>query len=126
MSGPEAEYLAALREGRFVTQRCRSCQRWQFYPRVVCTHCGGQDLEWVAPAGGGTVYSTTVVRRKPAEGGDYNVALVDLDEGPRLMTCVVGIDPFEVRIGMKVRARVEAAQAEGAVPRVVFDPVGGA
>jgi hypothetical protein len=77
-----------------------------FYPRVLCPHCGSERLEWVAPSGRGTVYSTTIVRRKPADGGDYNVCLVDLAEGPRMLSRVAGVAPEEVRIGMAVKARI--------------------
>lgn len=121
MSGPEARYQATLAEGRFEIQRCGHCGAAQFYPRVVCTRCGSTELGWFAPSGRGTVYSTTVVRRKAADGGDYNVALVDLAEGPRMMSQVVDVAPAAVRIGMPVTARVEA----GEVPRVVFSPMGG-
>ena len=64
------------------------------------------------PSGGGTVYSTTVVRRKSADGGDYNVCLVDLAEGPRMMSRVVNVPPAEVKIGMAVRARITEGLVE--------------
>lgn len=105
-SGPEKRYLDALGEGRFEIQKCASCEKHVFYPRVLCPHCGADRLDWVSPSGRGTVYSTTVVRRKLAEGGDYNVCLVDLDEGVRMMSRVAGIPPAEVRIGMAVQARI--------------------
>lgn len=110
-SGPEKQYLDTLAAGRFEIQRCGSCARHVFYPRVLCPHCGSDRLEWVAPSGRGTVYSTTIVRRKPADGGDYNVCLVDLAEGPRMLSRVAGIAPDQVKIGMTVKARI----AEGLV-----------
>jgi len=105
-SGPEKRYLDALAAGRFEIQRCAACAQHVFYPRVLCPHCGAEKLEWVAPSGRGTVYSTTVVRRKPADGGDYNVCLVDLAEGVRMMSRVATVPPAEVRIGMSVQARI--------------------
>jgi len=105
-SGPEKRYLDALAAGRFEIQRCAACAQHVFYPRVLCPHCGDGKLEWVAPSGRGTVYSTTVVRRKPADGGDYNVCLVDLVEGVRMMSRVATIAPAEVKIGMCVQARI--------------------
>lgn len=105
-SGPEKRYLDALAQGRFEIQRCDACAKHVFYPRVLCPHCGSTRLGWVAPSGRGTVYSTTVVRRKPADGGDYNVCLVDLDEGVRMMSRVVAIPPQDVSIGMAVQARI--------------------
>jgi uncharacterized OB-fold protein len=105
-SGPEKRYLDALAQGRFEIQKCAACARHVFYPRVLCPHCGSDRLEWVAPSGRGTVYSTTVVRRKPADGGDYNVCLVDLAEGVRMMSRVAQIPPQDVKIGMSVKARI--------------------
>jgi len=105
-SGPEKQYLDKLAGGSFEIQRCADCGRHVFYPRVLCPHCGADRLGWVAPSGRGTVYSTTVVRRKPADGGDTNIVLVDLKEGVRLMSRVAGIAPEQVKIGMAVSARI--------------------
>ena len=105
-SGPEKQYLDQLAAGRFEIQRCAACGKHVFYPRVLCPHCGSDRLDWVAPSGRGMVYSITIVRRKPADGGDYNIVLVDLEEGVRLLSRVAGIAPDQVRIGMAVRARI--------------------
>ena len=105
-SGPEKQYLDKLAAGRFEIQRCTGCGKHVFYPRVLCPHCGGEHLDWVAASGRGTVYSTTIVRRKPADGGDYNVCLVDLAEGPRMLSRVVTVPPDQVQIGMTVAARI--------------------
>jgi len=110
--GPEFQYQERLSQGRFEIQKCAGCGKHVFYPRVLCPHCGADRLAWVAPSGRGVVYSTTVVRRKPADGGDYNVALVDLEEGVRMMSRVAEIAPETVRIGMKVKARVAAGLVE--------------
>jgi len=117
---PEQEYLKFLAEGKFMIQRCRDSGRHIFYPRVAEPLTGSTNLEWVAPSGRGTVYSTTVVRKKPEAGGDYNVVLIDLEEGPRMMSRVVGLPPSEVKIGMKVQARVIKENDEAIV---VFEQV---
>jgi uncharacterized OB-fold protein len=117
--GPERLYREALAAGRFQIQHCSACGRHVFYPRVLCSHCGATALEWVAPSGRGTVYSTTVIRRKPDAGGDINIALVDLEEGVRMMSRVDGVPPAEVRIGMAVTARIST---DGPQPLVVFVP----
>jgi uncharacterized OB-fold protein len=117
--GPEARYRKALDGGRFLIQRCGNCGRHVFYPREVCPHCSAEALEFVEPKGTGTVYSTTVVRRKADAGGDYNVALVDLDEGVRMMSRVEGVAPPGVAIGMRVKAKVITV---GDVGLVVFQP----
>ena len=119
VAGSEAEYFEALGQGRFTIQRCRDCERYVFFPRQICPHCGGAALSLVEPMGTGIVYSTTVVRRKPEVGGDINVALIDLDEGVRMMSRVEGIAPDEVSIGMRVKARIALVDQR---PVVVFDP----
>lgn len=117
--GPEATFRAFLAEGRFMIQRSRTTGTYVFYPRVAAPGSGERDLEWVEASGEGTVYSTTVVRNRPEKGGDYNVALIDLAEGPRLMSRVVDIVPDAVKIGMKVEVRI--AELDGA-PQVLFTP----
>jgi len=114
-----AAYKEALQQGCFRIQRCDDCNRHVFFPRVLCPHCASEKLTWVDPAGTGTVYSTTVVRRPADKGGPYNVVLIDLDEGVRLMSRVEGVAPQDVRIGMRVR--VEVATLQGA-PAPVFRP----
>lgn len=115
---PEAQYQQFLAEGRFMIQRSAGSGRHVFYPRVAEPGTGATDLEWVEASGHGTVYSTSVVRQKPPT-PNYNVALIDLAEGPRMMSRVVGIAPEDVRIGMAVRAKIER---DGETPVVVFEP----
>lgn len=117
--GPDAQFAARLRAGRFEIQRCEDCARHVFMPRVLCPHCGSARLSWVAPSGRGEVYSCTTVRRKAESGGDYNVSIIALDEGPHLMSRVEGIAADAVRIGMRVRAQIMGG--EGA-PVLVFRP----
>jgi uncharacterized protein len=114
-AGAEAHYQAQLNAGRFLIQRCNECNQYVFYPRVVCPHCSGSSLAWVEPKGTGVVYSTTTVRRKPEAGGDYDVSLIDLDEGVRMMSRVEGVAPTEVAIGMRVRAKVVDNKGAGVV-----------
>lgn len=115
---PDREYQAFLEQGKFMIQRSPSSGRHVFYPRVAEPRTGAMDLEWVAPSGLGTVYSVTIVRQKPPV-PNYNVVLVDLDEGPRMMSRVDGIANEAVKIGMKVRAKVIR---ENDKPLVVFEP----
>jgi uncharacterized OB-fold protein len=116
---PDADYQAFLQEGRFMIQRGRSSGRHHFYPRALEPGTGHDDLEWVPASGLGTVYSTTVVRVRPPA-PSYNVALIDLAEGPRMMSRVEGLAPEDVHIGMAVRARIVS---EDGTAFVVFDPV---
>ena len=117
-AGVEQAYFRHLSQGRFQIQRCRDCARHVFYPREICPHCSSQALEWVAPSGRGTVYSYTTVRRKPDAGGDYNVSLIDLEEGVRMMASVTGMPAADVEIGMPVTAKL--VERDG-VQVVVFE-----
>ena len=115
---PEKEYFAYLAQGKFMLQRSRASGKFFFYPRVAEPVTGARDLEWVEASGRGTVYATTVVRVKPPQ-QPYNVVLIDLEEGPRVMSRVEGIAPDAVRIGMKVQARI-GRQDEREI--LLFDP----
>lgn len=119
--GPELRYQTFLDNDEFRIQQCGSCDTSIFFPRAICPHCGdAENLQWYEPSGKGTVYSTTVVRRKPEHGGDYNVVLIDLAEGPRMMSRVVDLQPGDVTIGMDVQAKI--TEKDGA-KLVVFAPV---
>ena len=118
-TGADLHFRSQLDQGNFLIQRCRNCEEAIFYPRMICPHCGSNNIEWFAPSGRGTVYSTTVVRRKAEQGGDYNVALVDLDEGARMMSRVEGLSPEAVSIGTRVLAKVVDSE-EGKL--LVFQP----
>jgi len=118
--GVLARHQAELDRGRWLIQRCGACHRAVYFPRELCPHCGHLGLAWEAPSGLGTVHAVTTVKRKPADGGDLDVCLVELDEGVRLMSRVENRPPAEVRIGLRVRARVRVDEGRGLV---VFDAV---
>src|SRR5438045_9760264 len=115
---PEKEFFEHLAQGRFMIQRSRSTGGYVFYPRVAEPGTGATDLEWVPASGRGVVYSSTVIRQKPPT-PNYNVALIELAEGPRMMSRIEGITPEQVKIGMPVKAKVIV---EGEQPLVVFEP----
>ena len=121
--GVQAFHQGELDAGRFLLQRCGDCGRHVYYPRESCPHCGSAALEWKTPGGLGTVHAVTTVRRKPADGGDLNVSLIDLDEGVRLMSRIENLAPAAVRIGQRVKARVQVKDGRGLV---LFDAVEGA
>ena len=116
--GPEAQYFARLSRGEFAVQACQACEARIFYPRTVCPHCGGTRLTWVSASGRGTVYAST--RLKDKAGQPYNVCLVDLEEGPRLMSRVEGFPDAAAPIGLAVKARLSL---EGHTPVLGVDPV---
>lgn len=119
--GPEKSYLDALENGVWTIQSCTSCGHAIFYPRNVCPQCGSDELAWFEPSGKGTVYSSSTVHRSKESGGNYNVSLIDLAEGVRLMSTVQGLASEQVKIGMPVVARVDRS---GSPARLVFDAVG--
>lgn len=101
---PAEVYGRCLEEGRLGFQRCRGCYSAVFYPRVLCPVCASEDLEWRTSGGRGVVYATTAVHRR--EGEPYNVALVGLEEGFRMMSRVEGVPAEEVEVGLRVRFEV--------------------
>ena len=101
-----APFVAGLAEGKILVQRCADCGQSQKLARYACTACGQPSLAWGPAAGTGTVFAITLVSRPPEEAFrslvPYALALVDLDDGGRLM----GHAPAELRIGERVRAEV--------------------
>jgi uncharacterized OB-fold protein len=117
-AGAPAEiYRRYLEGGTLGFQRCRACTSAVFYPRVLCPVCGSISLEWRTSGGRGVVYATTAVYRRDDE--PYNVALVDLEEGFRIMSRVEGVPAEEVGIGLPVRFEVREEE-DG--PVAVFVP----
>ncbi len=113
---PEQHWRDALAEGRFLLQHDPVSGDYFFPPRLVSP--GGGSLDWVETAGCGKVYSTTTVHARPPA-KSYNVALIELAEGARMMSRVEGIAAEDVRIGMAVQARID--QQDG-VPVLIFHP----
>lgn len=94
-------------------QRCQACGTHLFYPRRLCTTCGSADLDWVEASGRGSVFTYTIARRAThpafADRVPYVIAVVELEEGPKLTTNIVGVDPDDVRIDMPVVVTYEDA-----------------
>ena len=122
-TSPLKTYIDHLERGELAYQFSLEAGKAVFYPRVICPFTGSERLEWRVSQGLGTVYATTVVH--PQEGAPYNVALIDCDEGFRLMSRVEDIAPEQVRIGQRVRFRVHRPGGEEA-PCPVFVPAEGA
>lgn len=118
--GADAEFEKRLRDGKFCIQRCEDTGQYVFYPRQLSPYSGTDNMVWVETSGKGSVYSATTIRQKPERGGDYNLSIIELAEGPKMMSRVEGIPPDQVKIGMAVKARI--AEQDGA-PLIVFDPV---
>ncbi len=96
----------AAKRHELVMQRCDNCTNWIFYPREQCPNCFSQKLSWAPVSGRGRVYAFTIVHQpgNPAFEADapYAFATIQLDEGVRLVSNVIGIDPHDVKIDMPV------------------------
>jgi uncharacterized OB-fold protein len=104
-------YWNAARERRLLIRKCSACGALHFMPRYLCPSCWSDKLEWVQSRGHGVVHSFTVIRRAPAPAFaalvPYVIALIELDEGPRMMANVVGEGALEVHIGDSVDVTFE-------------------
>jgi uncharacterized OB-fold protein len=110
-------YRRYLESGVLGFQRCAGCGAAVFYPRVLCPVCGGADLTWETSSGRGVVYATTAVYRR--DGDPYNVVLVDLEDGFRMMSRVDGVPPERVAVGTRVMLRLEPTD-DGPLPVFVL------
>jgi len=125
---PETEaFWAAARRHELSLPYCRSCGAFHFYPRASCPHCLSGDLEWRRASGRGRLETFTIVHRGPKDfplGTPYVLAVVELEEGPRIMTNLVGVepDPSTVKIGMAVEVVFAYVSEELTLPH--FRPAG--
>jgi len=108
----------AIDEGRLLIQKCKSCGALRHPPRPMCGSCQSLDWETQESKGAGTVNSYTVMHHPPIPGYDFPlpVALIDLDEGTRIVSNVVGCELDEVHIGMRVQCRIENVDDEMKLP----------
>ncbi len=118
---------AALR-GELLVKQCASCGRVHYYPRPFCPHCWSEDVSWVQASGEATLYTWSVVYQNDLPPfGDrvpYVAAVVDLKEGPRMMTNVVGCPVDELEVGMPLEVEFEQIAEGTAVPRFRPAPAG--
>jgi uncharacterized OB-fold protein len=112
------------RNGKLVMQRCQDCNAWVWCPRPVCGECGGANLKWTELSGRGTVFAFTVIREVVGHalrgfGPDipYVTAWIDLDEGPRFCSNIIGSPIESVRIGMPVEVVFEPADDRITLPK---------
>jgi uncharacterized OB-fold protein len=111
-------YWEGCKAGELKLQRCSDCGEHQFYPRNICAHCTSRNLAWITASGVGKIVSFTVVRRAISKAYDapYIVALVDLEEGVRMMSNVVDADPEQVSVGDPVTVDFENWSDEVRLP----------
>jgi uncharacterized OB-fold protein len=113
--GDSRVYWEGIAQGELRIQRCDVCARTVFYPRSICPHCHSDQLSWIVATGRGTIYSYTVAHQAfGAFAGEapFIVAIVELEEGVRMMTRIVDTPRERVTIGAPVQVRFETS-AEG-------------
>jgi uncharacterized OB-fold protein len=115
-----APYWRGAAQGRLVVPRCTSCHRMVFFPRVLCPFCYADTFVWEESRGQGSIYSYTVARRPAgpafAASAPYVVALIDIDEGFRMLSTVRGCAPDTVQIGARVAVRFQQVAPSLALP----------
>lgn len=114
-------YWNAAREQRLVIRQCTECSQLHFMPRHLCPHCWSDQLEWVDAKGTGSIHSFSIVRRAsdPAFTSlvPYVLALIELDEGPRMMANILGSDALQSAIGDRVQVAFEARGDKANLPQ---------
>ena len=120
-----APFWQGCRDHKLLLQYCAGCGKHQFYPRVICANCMSEQLEWREASGRGNVETYTIVTRavSDAYAADvpYVIALITLEEGPRLMSNVIGCDVESVKCGLAVEVVFEHWSDEITMPK--FRPV---
>jgi uncharacterized OB-fold protein len=119
---PYTVYLEHLQRGELAYQFSPSARKPVFFPRVVSPFDAGEVLEWRISKGLGTVYSTTAIAER--DGREYNVSLIDCDEGFRLMSRIERMPARDVCIGLRVRLQVHSGEGPSNDPYPVFVPIG--
>ena len=124
-SRTSAEFWKAAKRHELCLQHCQDCGHYVFYPRSLCPQCLSSNLRWEKISGQGKVYSYTTVHRAGIPGFEEDVpyvfARVELDEGPRMATNIVGIEPEKVAIGIEVEAFFDDVTPE--ITLVKFKPI---
>jgi len=114
-------FWEGCQQGKLLLQYCTQCQQYQFYPRLYCMHCNANVLRWVEASGNGVIYSYTIIHqnKSPEFINDvpYNVAIVQLKEGPRLMSNIVDIVLEELRVDLTVTVVFDQVTESISLPR---------
>ena len=116
-TGISAPYWNGLKEGRLTLPHCQSCGHWIFFPRRHCDKCWSQDVEWKEVKGTGTLYTYTLTRVPTlsdfADEMPQKMAVVELDEGVRINTTLIGVDEAEIKVGMRVKPVFDTVKSDG-------------
>jgi uncharacterized OB-fold protein len=120
MRNAGAAFWNKAAEGVLVVPKCNECGRMFWHPRPRCPHCGSERVDWIRGSGNGTVHTFTVVRQSDdpffKTRVPYAVAMIDLDEGVRIMTNIVDTPLDALAVGLRVEALFEGAGGGIAIP----------
>lgn len=112
-------YWEGLAQGELRIQRCHACSKAVFYPRSICPHCHSDSLSWIVASGKGTIYSYTVVHQafgSFAEDVPFTIAIVELEEGIRMMSRIVDAARQRVEVGASVHVTFESVGEDLTLP----------
>ncbi|MDQ0269674.1 Zn-ribbon domain-containing OB-fold protein [Cytobacillus purgationiresistens] len=122
--GDSYRFWEGCKEEKLLIQKCNGCSKHIFYPRIICPHCSSEQIEWVESSGKGKVYSFTIARRGggPAFKDDapYAVALIELEEGVRMMSNIINVDVNNIQCDQQVEV-VFVNEGEFTLPK--FQPI---
>ena len=120
--GLNAELYAHWARGELRLQRCSDCQTWRHPPRYLCAGCGSPRFTWELSSGRGRVFSWTITHRAvdPAFEPPYAIVVAELDEGPRLVGSLAGLEPAELALDLAIT--VELEKVSDAIALVTFRP----
>ncbi len=125
---PETEeFWAGARRGELRIQRCRACGKAYFFPRPFCPECSSRDVEWFTASGRGRLYSYVINHRAPPNFQDYApyvIAVVELEEGPRMMTNLIGVEPLPENLPIDLPVEVTWEQQSEEITLPLFKPSG--
>jgi uncharacterized OB-fold protein len=114
-------FWEGCKQGKLLLQYCDQCRQHQFYPRLYCMHCDSTVVRWVPASGRGVIYSYTIIHQNKSpefvRDTPYNVAIVQLEEGPRMMCNIVETHPDELRVDLPVMVVFDAVTSDIHLPR---------
>ena len=114
-------FWEGCKRGELLLQHCQACGKHQFYPRILCSHCMSDNLDWVSVSGRGQIRSYTIathpVSKAYAAETPYVIALIELSEGPTMMSNIIDCDLDELKVGAQVEVTFEAWTEEISIPK---------
>ena len=118
------EFWESIKQHKFIIQKCKKCSKYIFYPREFCPYCLSSNLKWVQATEYGTIHTYSIIYRPPfsafKENIPYNIAIIELDEGVRLMGTIINCNNNEIKIGRKVKIVFKDIYQEYSIPYFIL------